>query len=137
VPREDRWATIIERARAIEHQRITDIRIQLDEAVAKVADNSAVASRAALGMGEQSQRCSTLRAEIDARTVTPDVGRGETPTASAPKVGSDGNGATAETVSAGPLEAGVAASRAPSLAVRHEQMQLPVDTPTITEGLGG
>ena len=49
----------------------------------------------------------------------------------------DGNGAPAENLSAGPLEAGAAAGRAPSLAVRHQQMQLPVETPAITEGLGG
>ncbi len=137
VLREDRWATIIERARATEQQQITEIRAQLDDAVAHVADNSAVARRAALGIGQQSQRCRTLRAEIDARTATPGVGRGTTPTASGPEVGPDGNGAPAENLSAGPLEAGAAAGRAPSLAVRHQQMQLPVETPAITEGLGG
>ena len=63
--------------------------------------------------------------------------RGTTPTAIAPEVGLEGGTARAETVSAGPLGAGVGTSRAPTLAVRHQQMQPPVDTLAITEGLGG
>src|SRR5207244_4803417 len=53
VLRNEHWTTIIERARATEGQRITEIRAQLDEAVANAAQNSAVASDAAVGIEEQ------------------------------------------------------------------------------------
>jgi hypothetical protein len=105
--------------------------------VANAAQNAAVASSAAVGIKEQSRLYSTLRSQIDRRSAAPVAHSGGTVSPSAPKVASEGGGALAETVSADELEPGMVATGGPGVPVRHDQMQLPVVTPTITEGLGG
>jgi hypothetical protein len=79
VLREDRWSTIIERAQRAEQQQTAELRAQLDEAIAKVADNAAIMDDAASAIDAQTERRDALRAELDARATTPTAADGDTP----------------------------------------------------------
>jgi hypothetical protein len=141
VLREERWTTIMDLAKVADHRRLTQISGRLDEAVTNVAENTALASSAKLEVEEQRELSRTLRGELDRRLTTPAAGGGESTTVTGAKVEQlpttdAGEVAAAETVSPGALGSGVVASPAPTVPLRHEQMELPVEAaPTITEGL--
>jgi hypothetical protein len=65
--REDRWATIMDRAKAAEQRWLVEIRAQLDEAVAQVNENTAIASPSRADVDDRAERVATLRAELDRR----------------------------------------------------------------------
>jgi hypothetical protein len=136
VLREDRWSTIIERAQRTEQQQTAELRAQLKEATATAADNAAIMNDAASGIDAQTDRRDVLSVELDAQAITPAAGDGDTHEAGMVAT-PDGKVTSilAEPISAEPTEASVTATAEPA-AVPHEQLQLRVDSPVITEGLG-
>jgi conjugative relaxase-like TrwC/TraI family protein len=71
VRREQRWTTIINRAKTAEDHWIADLRGQLDEALVKVADHTSLARNARLHVDRRSQLCRTLRTELHNTTGGP------------------------------------------------------------------
>jgi hypothetical protein len=145
VLRQERWNDIVERATMAEQTRMTEVRVQLEEAMANVAENTSLVTSAASRLAEQGERSASLRAEIEARTATAGPVTEDAETVAGPRMGSDRQCTTTKSAVASEEVTGTGseaetdglAAGAP-IPLRHEQMQLPVvDPPAITEGLGG
>jgi hypothetical protein len=128
-----------------EQTRMTEVRVQLEEAMANVAENTSLVTSAASRLAEQGERSASLRAEIEARTATAGPVTEDAETVAGPRMGSDRQCTTTKSAVASEEVTGTGseaetdglAAGAP-IPLRHEQMQLPVvDPPAITEGLGG
>ena len=101
--REQRWATIAQRAEHADQRQLDQLQNELDHATTQAHHHTAAAIPAGVEVAKQTQRAATLRAELARRPQPP------TPTQP-----------PAPTIGAHPEE-----RRAVSLALRHHQMQLP------------